>query len=110
MNAWYDFAYTSLHTSLISKIRDILALFSNDNTGLLCGDEGAESDLRCGIFLVRGDFGGVLGDDFLHGSVGGEFSVCGHPDSEREWTQQRSGLTREREDGKTRKRKMRWDH
>jgi hypothetical protein len=83
MHARHDLAYTSLDTSLIAEIRDILALFSNDDTGLLCGDEGAESDLRCGVFLVCGDVGGVLGDDVLQGSVGGKFSICGHRDCER---------------------------
>jgi hypothetical protein len=81
MNALHDFAYTCFDARLISKIRDVLALLSNDDTSFLCGDESAESDLRCSIFLIGGDFSVFLGDNFIHGSFSRWFCICGHPDS-----------------------------
>ena len=60
VNTRDDFTDSGFDTSLISQIRDVLALFSNYNSGFFCRDEGAESDLRCGIFFVGGSFAIIL--------------------------------------------------
>lgn len=53
MNALNHLAYTSLYASFVAKVGDVLATFSNDDARLLGGDNGAQSQLSLGIFLVR---------------------------------------------------------
>ena len=43
MNARYDFAHAGFDTCLLTEIGDIFTGFSDDDAGLFCADEGAES-------------------------------------------------------------------
>ncbi len=90
MDALNDLADTGFHTSLVTEVSDVLAAFSNDDTSLLGGDDGAERQLGLSVFLVRLRGGlpvrakALLHLELIHGiddivSVGGkDFLRVGH--------------------------------
>lgn len=57
MNTWNDLANASLDASLFAEFCDILTALADDDAGILCTDEGAESK---GV-LRRGRLGGRTG-------------------------------------------------
>ena len=78
MDTGNDFTDSSFDTSLVSQIGDVFALFSNDDSGFLGGDERAECDLRCSVIFISRGVRIVLGDDVVHGSIGILFLQIGH--------------------------------
>lgn len=53
MDALNNLADASLYAGLITEISDVLAALSNDDTGFLGGNNGAQGQLSLGIFFVR---------------------------------------------------------
>jgi hypothetical protein len=51
VDALNDFADSSFDTSLITQICNVLALFSNDDTGFFGGDDRTKSQGRLRVFL-----------------------------------------------------------
>lgn len=52
MNPRHNLAHTSLNTSLIPEISNVLPGFANDDTSFLGRDDGTESQRRLGVFLI----------------------------------------------------------
>ena len=53
MNALHNLANASFYAGFITEVSDVLAAFSNDDTGFLGGNDGAQGQLSLGIFFVR---------------------------------------------------------
>lgn len=53
MNTLNDLADTGLHSSFVTKVSNVLAALSNNDTRFLGGNNGAQGQLSLGIFLVR---------------------------------------------------------
>lgn len=52
MHTLDDLADSGLDASLIAQVGNIFTAFSNDDSSLLGRDDGAESELGLGVFLV----------------------------------------------------------
>lgn len=52
MNALYNLGNTSLDSSLVAQLSNILSALANDDSSLLGGDNGADSQLCLGVLFI----------------------------------------------------------